>query len=73
MLWMRLGLVFLGSFLLLNGLVRAWWEVVCWRTLAQLELSPASIDGRPHNVLLRGQIATAAMGLTIFVAGVMPW
>jgi hypothetical protein len=73
MLGMRLFLVFLGSFLLLNGLIRAWWEVVCWKTLAQIELAPATVDGRPHNVSLRGQIATAAMGLTVFTAGVMPW
>jgi hypothetical protein len=73
MLWARLILIFVGGFLLLNGLVRAWWEVVCWKTLAQIELAPATVDGRPHNVSLRGHILVAAIGLTIFVAGVMPW
>jgi hypothetical protein len=70
MLATKLLLILAGSILTINGLARIYWEFHSWAVMAQLELRPAVVDGRPHRVTFGIHVVVAAVGVTIFTAAV---
>lgn len=71
MLPIRLLLILVGSLLAINGLARIYWEFHSWAVLAQLEIRPAVYDGKPHRVTFGVHVVAAAVGVTVFAAGVV--
>ncbi len=69
---MRVGLIFLGSFLLLLGIGKTVWEMYSWATLSKLGERVPLVDKDPR-VRFRLFIFVAALGAAAMIAGMIPW
>lgn len=70
MYWMRVGLIFMGSFLFLLGLGKAAWNVYSWGKLSELGQRPA-LYGSDPRVHFKIEVAVAALGAATVAAGLL--
>jgi hypothetical protein len=69
-MWLRLALVFLGTFLLLLGVGKAAWEQWSWGVLAYLQLRPALVGDSPR-VRFRVYLLVASIGATLIALAIL--
>lgn len=70
MVWLRVGLVFVGTLLFLFGVVKVAWEIYSWGKLAELGQRPALIGNSPR-VTFRIEIVVAALGAAVVALGIL--
>ncbi len=70
MFWMRVGLIFVGSFLVFLGIVKVFWEIYSWGKLSELG-ERAALVGKDPRVKYGSFIFIAAVGATLVMAGVL--
>jgi len=61
-------MIFVGAFLFLTGLGKAYWEIKSWEVLSTLEQRPPLVGNDPR-VYFRSFIVVAAIGLTLLILG----
>ncbi len=70
MLAVKIGLVALGSILLLFGAARLFWEFYSWGVLSKMDQRPAFV-GEDPRIHYQGPAVQSAVGLTLIIAGVL--
>ncbi len=73
MFWLRGAMILTGAFLFLLGVGKTYWEVKSWEVLSTIGERPAVYEGDNPRVHFRIFIFVAALGILIFVGGLVPW
>lgn len=68
MIWLRVGLVFLGSLLIVFQSCRILWQFVRWGVEVIAELTPAEVAGDPR-IYYRVEAVALAVGAALVFLG----
>jgi hypothetical protein len=70
-LYLRIAVLLLGSFALLQGLVRTYFTIKAWEVLVKVEQRPPDVGGE-YRVHVTLYVFVAALGATLLVLGCLP-